>query len=130
MEIAERNVTSSLQMAAAHPGLEQDSYAALARTIEHLQSRGIRVILYTPAYYEQYTTDFSREVASIMDHMKLAVGELQETYGVEYYDFSTDPEITIHPQLFYNSDHVSDCGSRVVSEQLRERIAGESAIER
>ena len=36
-EIARRNVSSSRQMAAAHPGLLQDASAALARTIERFQ---------------------------------------------------------------------------------------------
>jgi hypothetical protein len=128
--IASNNVSTSQQMTAAHPGLEQDSYAALARTIEHLQSRGIRVILYTPAYYDQYTADFSEAGSSIIDQMKHAVARLQETYGVEYYDFSTDPEITTHPELFSNSDHVNACGSRVVSEKLRERMNENSTLQK
>ena len=129
-EIARSNVSTSNQMAAAHPGLEQDAYAALARTIKYLKDRGIRVILFTPAYNNQYTAIFSEDGASILDNMKRAVGKLQATYDVEYYDFSTDPEITIHPELFYNSDHLSDCGSRIVSEKLRDRMAGENVLER
>jgi hypothetical protein len=128
--IAGNNVATSQQMAAAHPGLEQDSYAALARTIEHLQSKGIRVILYTPAYYDQYTTDFSKDGSSILDQMKMAINKLQETYGVEYYDFSSDPEITTQPDLFSNSDHVNECGSRLVSKKLRERMNENSAMQR
>lgn len=129
-QIAGKNVATSKQMTASHPGLEQDAFAALARTIEHLQSRGIRVVLYTPAYYHQYTTEFSEDGSSILDQMKQAVAQLQETYGVEYYDFSTDPEITTQPELFSNSDHVNECGSRVVSEKLRRRMDENNAMQR
>jgi hypothetical protein len=58
-EIAGRNISSSIQMAYAHPGLEEDSFNALARTIERLQSRGVEVILYTPAYYDKYNVYFA-----------------------------------------------------------------------
>jgi hypothetical protein len=130
VQVAGNNVATSQQMAAAHPGLEQDSYAALARTIEHLQSRGIRVVLYTPAYYDRYTADFSEQGSAIIEGMKQDVGKLQDTYGVEYYDFSIDPEITTQPDLFSNSDHVNECGSRVVSKKLRERMDEKSVMQR
>jgi hypothetical protein len=129
-KIAGNNVVTAQQMAAAHSGLEQDTYAALARTIEYLQSRGIRVILYTPAYYNQYTADFSEQGSAILVGMRQAVTKLQDTYGVENYDFSTDTEITTQPDLFANSDHVNECGSRVVSEKLRERMDEKSAMQR
>ena len=129
-EIAGRNVSSSIQMANAHPGLEQDSFDALARTIERLQSRGVRVVLYTPAYYEKYNTYFAEGGSYMIDHMRLAVGDLQETYGVEYYDFSNDPELTTHPELFYNSDHLSECGQKVISAKLLERIGEKSQLDK
>jgi hypothetical protein len=120
-EIAGRNVSSSLQMANAHPGLEQDSFDALARTIEMLQSRGVQVVLYTPPYYDKYNTYFTEQGFDIKDRMKLAVGKLEEIYNIEFYDFSSDPEITSQPELFYNSDHLSDCGRRVFSAKLLEK---------
>lgn len=122
LEIAGRNVSSSIQMANAHPGLEQDSMEALARTIEHLQSRGVRVILYTPPYYEKYTTYFEDGGSTLLEGMKSAVSDLQKTYGVKYYDFSHDPELATYPELFYNSDHLSECGSRVFSARLLEQM--------
>lgn len=126
-ETVGRNVNSSLQMAAAHPGLEKDSYAALARTIEHLQLRGTRVILYTPAYYDKYNLYFSEGGSAIIYQMKKSVKNLQKTYGVEYYNFSDDPQLIAYPELFYNSDHLSDCGGRVISEKLREQMDRTSA---
>jgi hypothetical protein len=117
-EIALRNVSSSTQMAAAHPGLVQGASDALARTIERFQSRGIRVILFTPAYYQKYNTYFREQGTGIIEDMQQTIYRLQQSYQVEYYDFSEDSEITIHPELFYNSDHLSDCGRKLFTEKL------------
>jgi hypothetical protein len=127
-EIAERNVSSSVQMASAHPGLERDSFDALARTIKRLQSRGVRVVLYTPAYYEKYNTYFAEGGSDMIHRMKLAVAHLQEIYRVEYYDFSDDLELTTYPELFYNSDHLGNCGSKVISAKLLERMGAPSPL--
>lgn len=120
--VAGRNVSDATKMANAHPGLEEDAYAALARTIEQLQSQGIRVVLFTPAYHETYNRYFTEGGSDILDHMRRAVGELQKTYGMEYYDFSTDPDFPIHPELFFNSDHLGDCGQRVLTLKLLELL--------
>jgi hypothetical protein len=119
-----------MQMANAHPGLEQDSYAALARTIEQLQARGVRVVLYTPPYYDRYSTYFTEQGSNILDRMKLEVERLQETYGVEYYDFSRDPKLISQPEFFYNSDHLSDCGRRVFSGELLEELTDNTVYDK
>jgi len=50
------------------------------------------------------------------------INELRQTYQVEYYDFSDDGEIRTQPELFYNSDHLSDCGSKFFSAKLLEAV--------
>ena len=125
-EIAGRNVTSSSQMAAVHPGLEQDAFEALARTIENLQSKGIRVVLFSPTYYEKYTQYFAEDGSAMIDGMKERVNKLQQTYHVEYYDFSNDADIKGQPELFYNSDHLGECGHTVFTAKLLEAIQGNS----
>lgn len=126
-EIAGRNVASSMQMAAVRPGLEQDTFDALARTIERLQSRGIRIVLFTPTYHEKYNEYFMEQGSYMIDDMKRVTDKLQQTYQVEYYNFSHDPEITTHPELFYNSDHLSECGHRVFSAKLLEAMRSSSS---
>lgn len=121
-EIAGKNVLSSMQMASVHSGLEQDSFDALSRTIERLQAKDIRVILFTPTYYKSYNTIFDEQGSSIIESMERRINKLQHTYQVEYYDFSDDPEIMVYPELFYNSDHLSECGHRVFSAKLLEAI--------
>lgn len=123
-DIATRNVTSSSQMAAIHQDLEQDAFDALARTIKRLQLQGIQVVLFTPTYYERYNVYFMEQGANIYEDMKLRIKELEKTYQVEYFDFSNDPEITTHPELFYNSDHLGECGHKVFSAKLLEAMNG------
>ncbi len=117
-EIARRNVSSSRQMANAHPGLVQDASDALARTIERFHSRGIQVILFTPPYYQKYNLFFAEQGSDIIEDMRRTVYNLQQSYHVKYYDFSGDSDITIYPDLFYNSDHLSECGTRVFTKKL------------
>lgn len=129
-EIAARNVASSLQMAQEHLGLVQDASGALARTIEGLQSRGIQVILFTPPYYEKYNAYFDEQGSSLTEELRQAMATIQQTYQVTYYDFSRDPEITPYPELFYNSDHLSDCGVKVFTAKLLEAMIANGDFDR
>jgi hypothetical protein len=90
----------------------------LARTIELLQAREVRVVLFTPAYYEKYTLYFEEQGIGSRDRMHESVQRLQQTYQVAYYDLSHDLTLVSSPELFYNSDHLGDCGIRVFSEKL------------
>src|SRR6185503_7069960 len=92
-EIAERNVSSSTQMANAHPGLVQDASDALARTIERFHSRDIQVILFTPTYHQKYNMVFAEQGSEIIEAMRRTVHNLRQSHHVEYYDFSSDSEI-------------------------------------
>ena len=122
LEIANRNVTSSSQMASIHQGLQQDALDALAKTVERLQSKGIRVILFTPTYYEKYTEDFTEGGSDMIDDMYSMIGNIKQIYPVEYYDFSKDSEFMNQPELFYNSDHLSECGQKVFTAKLLEAM--------
>jgi hypothetical protein len=122
-EIAGRNVSSSKQMAHAHPGLVQDASDALARTIDRFHSRGTQVVLFTPPYYQEYNVVFGEQGSDIIEDMRQTIHNLQQRYHVAYYDFSGDSEITIHPDLFYNSDHLGECGTRVFTEKLLDAMS-------
>jgi hypothetical protein len=117
-EMASKNVTSSRAMDKAHPGLQDHAFMALVETIERLQTNGIRVILFTPPYYEVYTANFTDQASDIIDQMHWMVNRLRRKYQVEYYDFSNDPKLITRPELFFNSDHLNDCGSKAFSERL------------
>jgi len=117
-------VSTADRMASVHPGLEQDAYEALARTVEGLQSRGIQVILFTPTYYEKYTDYFEQDGSRILEVRREMIERLRQTYQVEYYDFSDDAEIKGQPELFYNSDHLGECGKKVFTSKLLQAMSG------
>ena len=123
-DIANRNVTSSGQMADVHEALTQDAFDALARTIEELEAKGIRVVLFTPTYHEKYDQYFMEHGLPMVEDMWQKIEKLQQTYHVKYYDFSRDPEISQHAELFYNSDHLGDCGRQIFSSKLLKAING------
>jgi hypothetical protein len=52
------------------------------------------------------------------------IDRLRQTYQVEYYDFSHDAEIMSQPELFYNSDHLGECGKKVFSAKLLKAMSG------
>ena len=129
-EIAERNVMSSTRMANAHAGLVQDTADALARTIERFHSRDIRVVLFTPTYHQKYNMVFAEQGSDIIEDMRQTIYNLQQNYHVEYYDYSNDPEIMIYPELFYNSDHLSECGAKVFTEKLLDAMRDNGDFDR
>jgi hypothetical protein len=119
-----------MQMANAHPGLLQDASDALARTIERFHSRDIRVILFTPTYHQKYNMVFAERGSEIIDDMRRTIDKLQRSYRVEYYDFSSDPEIMIYPELFYNSDHLGECGTKVFTEKLLDVMSANGGFDK
>ena len=129
-EIAGKNVVSSRAMAASHPGLAEDTFEALGKTIERLRAKGIEVILYTPPYYEAYTSHFMAQGSDITDQMHKVIRSLQEKYQVNYYDFSDDPNLITHPEFFINSDHLNNCGRKVFSEHLLKTLEGTTSSAR
>ncbi|MBU0677834.1 MAG: hypothetical protein KJ626_06925 [Verrucomicrobia bacterium] len=105
------------------PDLEDKAFEAAEDIIEMFQKRGVRVIAYTPPYYEKYTELFDPALIEDMDR-KMAL--LQKKYGFEYYDMSRDEEFIHRPELFINSDHVSGEGAGEVSKKLKRLIDAEA----
>jgi hypothetical protein len=124
--IAGLNATATKAMAQAHPGLQADTTATLARLIERLQANDVRVILYTPPYYDSYTRHFSEQVPGTIEAKNAAVKYLQAQYQIEYFDFSNDPAIINRPELFFNSDHVNNCGRKAFTEHLLQAMSAKS----
>ncbi len=103
-----QNSNSSLTKATLHTTVQ---------LIELLQARGIDVVFYTPPYFETYTQLSDGE---IIYYMKETMAQLQQVYGIEYYDFSTDPFLSTDYRLFSDSDHLNLCGARQFSARLRQ----------
>ena len=103
----------------SHPNLPTQAYEAAVDVIEVLQERDIRVVFYTPPYFEAYTDLYDPETLAVM---KGYMAQLQQEYQIEYYDFSTDPEFIHDHRLFYDDDHLNLCGARLFSAKLNKII--------
>ena len=120
-EVAERDVATyegrMSTMSAGNTHLQRDTYRATVELIQFLQERDIRVVFYTPPYYESYIelTD-----PAMIEEMKQIMSRLQQEYGVEYYDLSADEELISDSRLFLNTDHLNLCGARVFSARLKQ----------
>ena len=87
-----------------HGDIVQNNKSLLFSIVETLQAQGIRVVFFTPPYWPAYLKQTPPEfIAGTRGAMK----ELQERYGIEYYDFSDDDYFRKHPEFYVNSDHLN-----------------------
>lgn len=107
------------EMVENHPTLVQDVYKTLVSIIKSLQDRNIRIIFYTPPYFYLYSELYDQEMIAVMKHN---MDTLQEDFGVEYYDLSTDPTIAPNHLLFYDDDHLNKDGATAFSQKLKHVI--------
>jgi len=107
-------------MAANRPGLRKDTYRAFTGIIEYLQERNVRVVFYTPPYFETYTQLYDPQIVAFM---QASIQRLQATHQVEYYDFSVDEDFIRNNQLFNDSNHLNRCGAQLFSAKLKKVLA-------
>lgn len=130
---AENRVTKYMrlnrEMTAQRPDLPEKTYAALADTIRELQQRGVRVVLFTPPYWQGYNERYQAADPEPIHLMYASLARLQDELGVEYYDFSADAAISANPALFKDSDHLNSCGAREFSERLAQAMRAQQAVQ-
>lgn len=116
------------EMQAQRPNLAADAYAALAETVRDLQQRGVRVILFTPPYWQGYNERYQSEDPETIRLMYASLARLQSELEVEYYDFAADPAISANPALFKDSDHLNSCGAQQFSQRLDQAMRAQQAV--
>ncbi|HEX7242280.1 MAG TPA: hypothetical protein VF263_18480 [Longimicrobiaceae bacterium] len=104
------------EMSQNHPRLADDAQAALARAVDGLRERGVRVVFFTPPYYHLYERGFDPRVR---DDMRRRMAALASRPGVEWHDLSQDPALTRDPANFMDGDHLSCRGAAAFSRRLR-----------
>jgi hypothetical protein len=116
------SINFSQEMTEKHPQLDRDVLDQLIETITYLQARGIRVVFFTPPYFETYRELSMLRGAETVAQTEEMMTNLQQKYGVEYYDFSQDAQFASNPQLFFDSDHLNACGAALFTTQLKNRL--------
>ena len=102
------------------PGLPEDTYACLERTIRFLQAQNIRPVFFTPPYFFRYTELADR---NMVETFRRNMKALARKYNVEYYDFSANPDFVFETKYFMDEDHLNRRhGAPAFSKQLRERM--------
>ncbi|MGB0383267.1 MAG: hypothetical protein ACPGWR_00460 [Ardenticatenaceae bacterium] len=104
----------------AHPNLPTEAYEVAIDLIQALQERDIRIVFYTPPYFEAYTDLYDPETVAVM---KGYMAQLQQEYQIEYYDFSTDPDFIHDHRLFYDDDHLNLCGAKLFSAKFNQTLS-------
>lgn len=119
---AQQQVEIGNEISSKRPTVQQDAFEKASEIIEYLQGRGIRVIFFTPPYYEAYTTAYQRINPQAIPTLYETMQKLQQLYSVEYYDFSTSPDFVGNHQLFKDSDHLNFCGAQRFSTSLEHQM--------
>lgn len=122
-EIGYKAAANHLKFLQLDPHITAQSEQALVDTIELLQKRGVRVILFIPPYHSSYNNRFYETSPEIIEGMRQAVANIQARLNVEYYDAASLAQFSTRPELFYNSDHLNECGMRAFSEYLKNEMA-------
>lgn len=91
-----------------HPGVVHENYERLGEIVRYLRARGVRVVLFTPPYYQDYTALYSSEPT--LAEFRMLAARFQAEHQVEYYDFSADPLAGDHLN-YRDSDHLNDRGT-------------------
>lgn len=125
-DIGYKAATSYLRYKEIDPSIPLKSKQALINTIQMIQARGVRVVLFTPPYHQSYNERFQETAPEIIESMRNTLDEIQAKTGVEYYDAAALPQFSTRPELFYNSDHLNQCGMRAFSAYLKEKMEKET----
>jgi hypothetical protein len=122
VKTSEERVNETIQFAeeikSSRPKIYQDTYLRIEEIIRYLQQRNVRIILFTPPYYEAYSRYYLKNDPEAIDIFRTNTGRLQSSYGVEYYDYSLDGRFVQNNQLFFDGDHLNPCGRRIFTKLL------------
>ncbi len=89
----------------------------LTDLIQKCQEKDARVIVVTTPFQKAYIEELSDEV---MNRFDVEISKLQETYGVEYWDYGRNNDYM--PENFIDSHHLSNQGAHRFTQEMLERI--------
>ncbi len=90
--------------------------------IHLLRQHNVRVVFFTPPYYEAYTRYYIEQDPNSISEFRTNIKRLQNEYGIEYYDYSIDERFAQDYRLFKDSDHLNHCGKQLFTQILMENV--------
>lgn len=95
---------------------------ALEDMIKFLQEKNAIPILVTPPYTDLYKETIKQNDDSFYDEFLGLIEEIEEKYGVDYYDYSDDERFCFNYTLFMDQDHMNRRGARLYTNMLFEEV--------
>jgi hypothetical protein len=115
------SVTDRLQInrhnSSMNPQYAVENAQYLAEIFDALKARSIRAVIVTTPCFRTYYGNMDPQAYRRMQNQ---VGILRQRYGLEYYDYLTDPRFTLED--FADSDHLSTMGAEKFSRILRDDV--------
>ncbi len=111
------------EMMKNHPRIHDDTYNTFVDIINYLNSKNIRLVCYSAPQYKAYADIQKERNHKTVSFMKNAMKRLVEEHGLEYYDFSEDPDLYDKHRLFFDCDHMNRRGARLFSMKLKKAMA-------
>ena len=119
----QRQIWFSKESVRKKPEITKETYKTLVSSIKMLQRKNIRAIFYTPPHFELFNEILLRKKPDIFQLTTQYMQQIQEDFGIAYYDFSQDPAFTRNHNYFLNANHLNAYGAKVFTQKLKD-IAG------
>jgi hypothetical protein len=105
-----------------HPEIREDTHQILKEIISYLNEYEIKLVMFTPPYYEVYSQYFIKHAPDLIENLAETMAMLKADYSVRYYDYSVDERFKSNHTLFVDADHLNSCGKKLFSTLLSEDI--------
>lgn len=99
--------------------MDLNEMQALHDILDLCQENGWRPIIITTPYTAQYTSYWPEEV---LKEMRKYLDNIAQEYGIEYLDYSQNPDYADDLSLFIDSDHMNSSGAQKFSAELKDYI--------
>lgn len=106
--------------------INYDEIEACYNIIELCKSKGIRPILITTPYLQEYTDGVKMIAPCFENDFTSIISEIQTKTGAEYYDYSDDIRFRKRYDLFYDMDHLNADGAQKFTAAIMKELVAES----
>lgn len=92
----------------------------ISELIEDAQKSGFRIVLFTPAYHDEYNDRFDKEW--IEEHLYQNIHFIRDKYNVPYLNYAAGEAVNKDYSLYTDSDHLNDRGINFFNIQVQEDL--------
>ncbi len=119
---AEEQILFAREVHQNRPEIREDTLQVLKEIISYLNEKEIKVVLFSPPYYEVYSEYFMKHAPDLTENLAETMSNLQSEFSIIYFDYSIDERFNSDYTLFKDADHLNPCGKKLFSTLLYEDI--------